>query len=160
MRFNDFLRICFQFFVKAVAELRDFTVEKEFKAIGNVLWKYDVVFFNFIVGQTASWKWLYNIYIYIYIYIFILLEVVYLMHIFTHYWQKWLVDVILYRHEIQICLKLIYLDSIFMLHCGQRIMQVCFNSISCVFLLIFVAYHITFNLWWRHQHSLKLSLTV
>ena len=40
--------ICFQFFVKAVAELNDFTVEKEFKAIQNALWKYDAVFFDFI----------------------------------------------------------------------------------------------------------------
>ena len=32
MRFNDSLQIYFQFFVKAVAELSDFTVEKEFKA--------------------------------------------------------------------------------------------------------------------------------
>ena len=54
----------------------------------------------------------------------------FLIYIFTHYWQKWLLDVILYRHEIQICLKLIYLDFIFMLHYGQRITQVCFNSIS------------------------------
>ena len=30
-------QICFQFFVKAVAELSDYTVEKEFKAIRNVL---------------------------------------------------------------------------------------------------------------------------
>ena len=91
------------------------------------------------------------------------------MYIFTHYWQKWLVDVILYRHEVRICLKLIYLDFIFMLHYGQRITQVCFNSIfmesdyhsaafmQClrlwtannafifaVFLSFFVAYHVTF----------------
>ena len=44
MRFNNSLRICFQFFIKAVVKLSDFTVEKEFKAIRNVLWKYDVVF--------------------------------------------------------------------------------------------------------------------
>ena len=30
-------QICFQFFVMAVAKLSDFTVEKEFKAIRNVL---------------------------------------------------------------------------------------------------------------------------
>ena len=72
MHFNDSLQIYFQFFVKAVAELSGFTVEKEFKAIRNVLWKYDVVFFDFIFGQTASWKWLYDVYIlYIYIYIHI-----------------------------------------------------------------------------------------
>ena len=49
-------------FVKTVAELSDFTVEKEFKAVRNILWKYDVVFFDFIFGQTAF------VYIYIYIY--------------------------------------------------------------------------------------------
>ena len=36
MRFNDSLEIYFQFFVKTVAELSDFTVEKEFKAIRNI----------------------------------------------------------------------------------------------------------------------------
>ena len=91
------------------------------------------------------------------------------MYIFTHYWHKWLVDVILYRHEVQICLKLIYLDFIFMLNYGQQITKLCFNSISmdsdyhnevfmqclclwtannafifAVFLLIFVGYHVTF----------------
>ena len=65
MRFNDSLQICFQFFVKAVAELSGFTVEKEFKAIRNVQWKDDVVFFDFIFGQTASWKRLYDVYIYV-----------------------------------------------------------------------------------------------
>ena len=50
-------------YVKAVAELIDFTVEKELKAIQNVLWKYDLVFFNFVFDQTASWKWLYDVYI-------------------------------------------------------------------------------------------------
>ena len=89
--------------------------------------------------------------------------------IFTHYWQKWLVNVILYRHELQIFLKLFHLDFNFMLHYGQRIKQVCFHSISmdsdyhnqclcnfyvygqrkchkfcCAFLSIFVAYHVTF----------------
>ena len=44
------------FFVKAVAKLSDFTVEKGFKAIRIVLSKYDVVFFGFIFGQTASSK--------------------------------------------------------------------------------------------------------
>ena len=43
-------------FVKAVAKLSDFTVEKGFKAIRNVLLKYEVVFFDFIFGQTTSWK--------------------------------------------------------------------------------------------------------
>ena len=52
------------------------------------------------------------------------------MYIFTHCWKKWLVDAILYRQEVQICLKLIYLDFSFMLHYGQQITQVCFNSIS------------------------------
>ena len=52
------------------------------------------------------------------------------MYIFTRYLQKWLVDVIQYCHEVQIRLKLIYLDFVFMLHYGQRITQVCFNSIS------------------------------
>ena len=46
----------FIFFVKAVAKLSDFTVEKGFKAIRNVLSKYDVVFFDFTFGQTASSK--------------------------------------------------------------------------------------------------------
>ena len=63
MRFNDSLQICFQFFVKAVAELSEFTVENEFKAIRNVLQKYDVAFFDFIFGQIASWKWLCDVYI-------------------------------------------------------------------------------------------------
>ena len=35
--YNDSLQIYFQFFVKEVAELSGFTVEKEFKAIRNVL---------------------------------------------------------------------------------------------------------------------------
>ena len=39
-------------------------------------------------------------------------------------------DVILYRHEVQIRSKLIYLDFIFMLHYEHRITQVCFNLIS------------------------------
>ena len=34
------------------------------------------------------------------------------------------------HHEVQIRLKLIYLNFIFMLHYGQRITQVCFSSIS------------------------------
>ena len=33
----------------------------------HVLWKYDVVFFDFVFGQTASWKWLYDVYILLYI---------------------------------------------------------------------------------------------
>ena len=68
---------------------------------------------------------------------------------------------------MQIRLKLIYLDFIFMLHYGQRITQVCFSSISvdsdyhnavfsmfveskkglnfcCLFLPIYVPYHLTF----------------
>ena len=61
MRFNNSLQICFQFFVKAVAKLSDFTVIKEFKTIRNTLWKYDVVLFDFMFGQTASWKWLYDV---------------------------------------------------------------------------------------------------
>ena len=48
---------------QAVAKLGDFTVEKEFKTSRNVMWKNDVVFFDFIFGQTASWKWLYDVYI-------------------------------------------------------------------------------------------------
>ena len=73
-----------------------------------------------------------SIYVYIYIYIecFCIIRSSFLMYIFTHYWQKWLVDVILYRHEVQIRLKLIYLDFIFILQYGQRRTQVCFNSIS------------------------------
>ena len=63
MRFNDSLQICFQFFVKAVAVLSDFTVEKEFKAIWNVVWKYEKILFDFIFGQAASWKLLYDVYI-------------------------------------------------------------------------------------------------
>ena len=43
-------------FLKAVAKLSDFTVEKGFKAIRNVLSKYDAAFFEFIFGQTTSWK--------------------------------------------------------------------------------------------------------
>ena len=39
-------------------------------------------------------------------------------------------DVILYRHEVQIRSKLIYLDFIFMLHYEHRITQVWFNLIS------------------------------
>ena len=91
------------------------------------------------------------------------------MYIFTHYWQKWLVDVVLCRHEVRNRLELIYLDFIFMLHHEQRITQARFNSISidsdyhnvvfmqclcyrqwisltfcCAFLLIFLAYLITF----------------
>ena len=34
------------------------------------------------------------------------------------------------RHEVQIRLKLIYLDFIFILHYGQRITQASFSSIS------------------------------
>ena len=67
---------------------------------------------------------------------------------------------------MQIRLKPIYLDFIFMLHYGRRITQICFSSISMdseipcsiclclwiannalifvVFLLIYVAYHVTF----------------
>ena len=63
MGFNNSLQICFQFLGKAVAELSDFTVEKEFKAIQNVLWKYDLGFFDFIFGQSAIRKWLYDVYI-------------------------------------------------------------------------------------------------
>ena len=70
MRFNKSLQIWFQSFVKAAAKLSNFTVEKEFKVIRNAHWKYDVVFFDLIFGQTASWKWLYNECIYIYIYIY------------------------------------------------------------------------------------------
>ena len=47
-------------FVKAVLELSDFTAEKEFKAIWIVLWKYDGVFFDFIFGETANWRSLYD----------------------------------------------------------------------------------------------------
>ena len=57
------LQTWFQFFVKAVAKLTDFTVEKEFKAIQKFPWKYDVVFLDIIIGQTASWKWHYHGYI-------------------------------------------------------------------------------------------------
>ena len=42
--------------VKTVAKLSDFTVEKEFKATQNVVVINHVVFFDFINGQTASWK--------------------------------------------------------------------------------------------------------
>ena len=54
---------CFQFLGKAVAEVSDFTVETEFKAIQNILWKCDLVFFDFIFGQSAIWKWFYDVYI-------------------------------------------------------------------------------------------------
>ena len=37
MHFINSLQIWFQFFVRAVAKLSDFTVEKELKAIRNVL---------------------------------------------------------------------------------------------------------------------------
>ena len=43
---------------------------------------------------------------------------------------KWLVDVVLCRHEVRNRLELIYLDFIFMLHHEQRITQARFNSIS------------------------------
>ena len=33
----------FSFFKKAVAKLSDFTIEKGFKAIRNVMWKYDAL---------------------------------------------------------------------------------------------------------------------
>ena len=33
-----------------------YIIYKGFKAIQNVLSKYDAVFFNFIFGQTESWK--------------------------------------------------------------------------------------------------------
>ena len=49
------MQICFEFFVKAVAELSDLTVEKEFKAISKHPVKIWYSFFDFI-------------YIYIYIY--------------------------------------------------------------------------------------------
>ena len=42
--------------------------------------------------------------------VFVLLEVVLLMYIFTHYWQKWLVDVVLYRHT-DYRFFIIFLDS-------------------------------------------------
>ena len=74
MRFNNSIQICFKFFVKTISELSDFTVEKEFKAIRNALWKDDVVFFDFIFGQTAMYTMyiyiLINTYRYIYIYIY------------------------------------------------------------------------------------------
>ena len=84
MHFNNSLKTCFQFLVEPVAQLSDFTVEKEFKAIQNIHWKYDVVFLNLIFGQTASWKWLYNecIYIYIYIYIIYILYILYIYNIY------------------------------------------------------------------------------
>ena len=61
--------MCFQFFLKAIPELRDFTVEREFEAIQNVLWKYDVVFLIYIYIQRFIYIYIY-IYIYICIYIF------------------------------------------------------------------------------------------
>ena len=99
--------------------------------------------------------------------------------------QSKIVDVILYHHAVQIRLKLIYLDFVFMLHYGQRIAQLCLNLISmdsdyhnAVFMqylclrraseaLIFAVFFSQFLLptmsrfilWWRHQHSIKLSLT-
>ena len=85
------------------------------------------------------------------------------MYLFTHYWQKWLAGVILYCHEVQIRLKLIYLDFIFLLHYGQRITQVCFNVVfmQCLCFwtvnndLIFAVFFSCVFL----QHSQKLSLT-
>ena len=86
-------------------------------------------------------------------------------------------------NKVQIRLKLIYLDFIFVLHYGQPITQVCFSSISMdrdyhnaelayaygranialIFTVIFphlCSLPCCFILWWRHQHCLKLSLTV
>ena len=54
VRFDNSPKIWFQFFVKTVAKLSEFTVEKGFKAIRNVQRKY-AAFFDFIFGQTASW---------------------------------------------------------------------------------------------------------
>ena len=88
MRFNNFLQTCVQFLGNTVAELSEFAVEKEFKAIQNVLWKYDVVFFDCIFGQAASWKWLYDVYIYIYMYIHTIYNIytyyIYYTHIHTY----------------------------------------------------------------------------
>ena len=52
------------------------------------------------------------------------------MSIFTHYRKNGLLMQDYIHHEVQIRLKLIYLDFIFMLHYGQRITKVCFSSIS------------------------------
>ena len=61
------------------------SVEKEFKAIRKVLWKYDLVFFDFIFGQTASWKWLYDVYFYLYIHIYIYIYIYYIyIYIYTY----------------------------------------------------------------------------
>ena len=60
MSFNNSLQICFQFFVKAVAELSDFIAEKKFKAIQKGLWKYHVVLPDFIFGRTPIWIWFLN----------------------------------------------------------------------------------------------------
>ena len=89
---------------------------------------------RFWLISLSLYIYTYNIYIYIYIYItekftemqtkvFVLLEVFFLMYIFTHYWQKWLVEVILYRHEVQIRLKLICLNFIFMVREGHWLSQ-------------------------------------
>ena len=47
----------------SVAKLSGFRTEEGFKLIRNVLWKYNVVIFDFIFDQTANWKWLFNLYI-------------------------------------------------------------------------------------------------
>ena len=73
-----------------------------------------------------------HIYIYIYIYIWYI-------YIYIYYYGEVyqdvnvLLEVVSLFHSlltIQIHLKLIYLDFIFMLHYEQRITQVCFNSFS------------------------------
>ena len=97
MRFNNSLQICFQFFVKAVADLSEFTVEKEFKEIWKVLWKYDVVLFDFIFGQTASWKWLYDVYIYIYIYRHVYIYMYIYVYIYTYIYIYIYTYVYIYR---------------------------------------------------------------
>ena len=56
MLINNSPQTWFQFSGKAITKLSDSVVEKVFKAIRNVLQKYDVVISDFIFGQTTSWK--------------------------------------------------------------------------------------------------------
>ena len=48
LHFNNSLQIRFQLFVKAVAKVSEFTVQKKFKAFWKFMRKYDIVFFYFI----------------------------------------------------------------------------------------------------------------
>ena len=72
-----------------------------------------------------------HIYIYICTYIYIYIYIYYYGEVYQD--VNVLLEVVSLFHSllaIQIHLKLIYLDFIFMLHYEQRITQVCFNSFS------------------------------